>query len=588
MAWNNLGRAYGRLEDTSEAEKAYKKQIEINPNDPYAHKNLGWLYSGQKRYDEAAAAFRKHIELKPTDKDTYGYLAWTLGAMEKWDEAAEVYAKAAAMNQDKPEAYLEWGHALFKAGKKEAARKALTRAVDLDSSPATLNNAAYELAEAGLDLDQAEDQAKRAVEAAAQALAGPVSFDVPPDYWNKLSKLAAFLDTMGWVVFQKGELDQGEPYLIVSHMLRPDSTVAEHIARLRAKQGKFDEALQYYAYSQMELGWTGQSAQELEDYLINGAGGREALRLQVDKIRWTVGDQRLIKPAGAPFTWPADLNPSKAAYVEVAVLVDGEGAVTDARALSGDEDFRDAALADARRLRLPAIAWPGHALRTLRSVIFLYKPPGVGSTEKRVKAWWGVAEHPPGNVTMVTPDGEHVVSVPADLAPGRAEQDHSGDSSDQKAPPALPAYTSLMQQGSRLMMSRNIDGGIAVFREAVKAEPDCALCHAALAEALAQKGDRPGAIAEYKEVIRIEPDNPEHHFMFGLQLEAKAATQAYAGYHFDPQTRTSRPANSALPKAAREDFESALEQYRLAHQLAPENASYKEAYERLRLQLKRP
>ena len=587
-AWNNLGRAYTGLGNLSEAEKAYKRQIEINPKDEYTYKNLGWLYSWQKRYEEALAAYRKHLEVNPHDKDTYSYLGWTLGLMEKWDEAAEAYAKAVSINPEKPDAYMGWGHALLKAGKKEEARKPLQKAVELDSNPSILNNVAYELADAGMDFDQAEQWAKQAVEAAARGLARPLSFDVPPDYWEKLSSLAAYLDTLGWVYFQKGDLNQGEPYLISAHQLRANSIVTEHIARLRAKQDKFDEALQYYAYSQMELGWTGHSAKDLEDYLIKRAGGRDALLARVAEIKNTFGDQRLVKPAGAAFTWPANLTPQKAAYVDVDVLVDGEGVVTDARVLKGDDGFRDAALADARALHLPAISWPGHALPTLRSIVFLYKSPSMVSPEKRVKVWWGLGERPAGNVTLITPDGEHVVSVPPSLAPGTDEQDLTSDSSEFRSSPALPRYSLLMQQSAMRMMSRNVEGAIAKFREAVQTEPDCVACHRLLAEALAQKGDRPGAIAEYKEVVRIEPDNAEHHFTLGAQLEAEGATQAYAGYHFDPKTRTSRPSSSAMPKTARADYESALEQYRLAHQLAPGNASYKEAYERLRRQLKHP
>jgi len=145
-----------------------------------------------------------------------------------------------------------------------------------------------------------------------------------------------------------------------------------------------------------------------------------------------------------------------------------------------------------------------------------------------------------------------------------------------------------MQLGAILQRGRDLEGAIAKFRQAIQLEPNCAFCHRALADVLAQKGDRDAAIAEYKEVVRIESDNPEHHFVLGAQFEAQAATEAYAGYRFDAKTRTGRPRSSTPPKTALANYESALEQYRLAHELAPGNPSYKEAYRRLQRQLTRP
>ena len=76
--------------------------------------------------------------------------------------------------------------------------------------------------------------------------------------------------------------------------------------------------------------------------------------------------------------------------------------------------------------------------------------------------------------------------------------------------------------------------------------------------------------------------------MLGAQFEAEGATKAYNGYHFDAKSRTGLPGSSTLSKSARANYESALEQYRLAHKLAPDNESYKEAYERIKRQLRHP
>lgn len=78
------------------------------------------------------------------------------------------------------------------------------------------------------------------------------------------------------------------------------------------------------------------------------------------------------------------------------------------------------------------------------------------------------------------------------------------------------------------------------------------------------------AILRYQQALELTPNDPQLHFALGAWFEARAATLA-------------GPPGSALPEAARKDFESALEQYRLAHQLAPDNPRYMGAFERLRL-----
>jgi tetratricopeptide (TPR) repeat protein len=126
-----------------------------------------------------------------------------------------------------------------------------------------------------------------------------------------------------------------------------------------------------------------------------------------------------------------------------------------------------------------------------------------------------------------------------------------------------------------------------MFRQAIQSQPDCAKCHRLLGGALAQKGDRSAAIVEYQETVKLEPDNAEDHFMLGAQLEARGASAGYTRDDFKSQTDSSQPDYLALPKAARADYEAALEQYALAHQLAPQSPVYNEAYERLKGRLKR-
>ena len=350
-AWNNLGRAYVRLGNESEAEKAYKKQIEINPKDEYTYDNLGWLYGRQKRYAEAVAAYRKHIELNPTDKEAYGYLGWALGELRKWDEAEEVYSRLVLLSPDKPEPYVSWGRALLHVGKKEEAlmqlRKALEldpkypgawamigylkvqmgevdeglrdfrkefevnpqdhdapaylggilirlkryseavpvlesalemnpkstpltlqlgsayletgeaqkamasyqKAAELDPSPNTWNTIAYDLAEKNQNLQEAHHYAEMAVKAqeAETELLWLERLERGDLEIPKL--LGATWDTLGWVYFRLGDLDDAETYINAAWRLSQDPDEADHLGQIFEKQGKKQAAAQAYAWA---------------------------------------------------------------------------------------------------------------------------------------------------------------------------------------------------------------------------------------------------------------------------------------------------------------------------------------------------
>jgi Flp pilus assembly protein TadD len=69
--------------------------------------------------------------------------------------------------------------------------------------------------------------------------------------------------------------------------------------------------------------------------------------------------------------------------------------------------------------------------------------------------------------------------------------------------------------------------------------------------ALAQKGDRDGAIAEYRDVLQLNPNDPLTHYNLGMALERTRKRQ------------------------------EALQEYRAAYELAPQNSDYRNAYEQL-------
>jgi tetratricopeptide (TPR) repeat protein len=91
----------------------------------------------------------------------------------------------------------------------------------------TLNYLGYMWAEAGKNLDQAHEMLVRAV-------------GHDPDN-------GAYVDSLGWVYYRLGDLDQAEKYLTDATRLIPsDATVHEHLGDVLAKRGEKERALHSY------------------------------------------------------------------------------------------------------------------------------------------------------------------------------------------------------------------------------------------------------------------------------------------------------------------------------------------------------
>ncbi|WXU00459.1 MAG: Photosystem I assembly protein Ycf3 [Catillopecten margaritatus gill symbiont] len=70
-AYNNMGIAYGKLGQYQEAIDAYKKAIEIKPDKDEAYYNMGIAHDKLGQHQEAIDAYKKAIEIKPDEDEAY-------------------------------------------------------------------------------------------------------------------------------------------------------------------------------------------------------------------------------------------------------------------------------------------------------------------------------------------------------------------------------------------------------------------------------------------------------------------------------------------------------------------------------------
>jgi Tfp pilus assembly protein PilF len=123
----NIGSSYAMKKDYEQAEIAYKKALEIDPNSVDSYNGLATIYNDQKKFTEAQAmsaevAKRTSVGSGASADTLYnqGVIAWNANDFAK---AQEFFAGAAAANANHAEAHFMLGRVFLNLGKLPEAAK---------------------------------------------------------------------------------------------------------------------------------------------------------------------------------------------------------------------------------------------------------------------------------------------------------------------------------------------------------------------------------------------------------------------------------------------------------------------------------
>lgn len=146
-------------------------------------------------------------------------------------EAYKLMEQAAAKYPDNPDLLYDFALMAEKAGRVEVMEKTLRRVMQLAPDNQHAYNAlGYSLAERNVRLPEALKLIRK-----AQAMA-------PDDPF--------IMDSMGWVLYRMGKLDEAEAQLRRAYGLRNDADIGVHLGEVLWKQGKQDEARELWLAAQ--------------------------------------------------------------------------------------------------------------------------------------------------------------------------------------------------------------------------------------------------------------------------------------------------------------------------------------------------
>ncbi len=321
------------------AEEMLREQTKINPFDDYSYNLLGQIFWRQQKYSDAETQFRKQIEVTPLHRWARQNLGLMLVDWRKYKEAAPELEQAIALNPDEETLHVSLGRAYLNLKETEKGMAAFDQAIKLNPGPAVWNDVAYLLSLENVRLEKAQQYAESAVTAVANQLRNVDLEHLSMQDVGRVASIAAYWDTLGWVHFQKGNLDVAEKYIAAAWALGHHSEVGYHMGQIYEKRGRNEEAIQYYA----EAAVAERLVPEPGESLLRLAGKARTEEL-IKKASMERSNARTVNMGPKP----KDLKgPTTEAKIFI-VLEPGAGRsaqIAEVKFISGDEKLRAAALA---------------------------------------------------------------------------------------------------------------------------------------------------------------------------------------------------------------------------------------------------
>jgi tetratricopeptide (TPR) repeat protein len=141
---------------------------------------------------------------------------------------------------------LTLGEAEIAAGEKGKGSAALEALLKTSQDAGVLNDTAYVLADASLDLALAENSARGALEKLAEESNTWTLDENPQTLLAKTNLAVATWDTLGWALFREGKLEEAESYLKAGWAGSLNVETGRHLGEVQAARGDKSGALTTY------------------------------------------------------------------------------------------------------------------------------------------------------------------------------------------------------------------------------------------------------------------------------------------------------------------------------------------------------
>ena len=248
-----LWAAYGYLEmrkgEMTAALADWQKELTLHPENTQVYEMMVPLLIAKNQRQQAEEALRKWAAADETNARPVEQL---MGMLVEDGNAVQAVTAGEALEARLPDAQkeealqMQLGKAELAAGMTERGRLTLVALLQKTDSPGLINDAAYELADAKLELPLAESRARSALARMEEESRSWTLDESPQTLSQKTYLLEATWDTVGWIWYLEGKVAEGEEFVKAAWRSRQLSAVGEHLGAMAAARGDKDAALMDY------------------------------------------------------------------------------------------------------------------------------------------------------------------------------------------------------------------------------------------------------------------------------------------------------------------------------------------------------
>ena len=332
--WRELGKAQMYLRNYADADSDFRKYLALAPEDHLAYLNMAWVLYTEKKFSEDAELLEKRISSSPDDGDANARLGAAYLALHQPEKALPVLKKAVSIFPRYEFPQFNLARAYLQLHQEDSAAVEFQRAIKLDDTSNTRNSAAYTLAQANTHLETAAMWADEAIEAVELEL-NQAKLPLQPATMRRVSSLAAYWDTMGWIRFEQGKLDEAEKYIRAAAELADDSTVLMHLGKIHEAQKRKDDAIEAYAEALASVPTTREAdddEKEARARLVELLGNESFIEDRVKQARPKLRERRSVSIP----------NPASLEGLAQYILMVGPGSkVMDLQGMSPDDPLAE-------------------------------------------------------------------------------------------------------------------------------------------------------------------------------------------------------------------------------------------------------
>lgn len=240
-------------------ERLAKSQKGYHDRLPRTYLSLGMIDYKQRHFSAAADWFRQVDKSSEFFLQSRLFLAQSLAAEKQFDDAIEVLNKTKVNGKQKTEFLLKKGQILYQAGRTAQAYEIMKDALKTDKQNAVVLYQCAIIANELKKINEAADYLQNAI----------ALYPNEADFYNTLGYLwidhninldqarpliekalqmdpnnAAYLDSMGWLNFREGRLEDAQNYLEKAASILRDKEILLHLAEVYQAQGNTLKAME--------------------------------------------------------------------------------------------------------------------------------------------------------------------------------------------------------------------------------------------------------------------------------------------------------------------------------------------------------